>query len=108
MLRIIVSVMIISVFILADGPVLQTGQVKSYDADGIIVTDGSVKDDGYYQAGISRDYNLSGNSVVVDNATGLQWQDNESIMNIWSDAVSYCSSLSLSRVRVGDCPVLKN
>ena len=95
MLKIIATTMIMTVFALADGPVLQSGQVKSYDADGIVVTDGTVKDDGYYQAGIARDYNLSGNNVVVDNVTGLQWQDNESIMHIWSDAVSYCSSLSL-------------
>ena len=50
MLRIVILLVVTVLLVLADGSVLQTGQVKSYDADGIEVTDGSVKDDGYYRA----------------------------------------------------------
>ncbi len=96
---------------LADGPVLQTGQTKSYSADGDVVTDGSVKDDGYYHAGRARSYSRRGD-VVIDNATGLEWQDDvDSVEKPWvteenyndgnySDtlgdtATTYCSDFSL-------------
>ncbi len=94
MLRIIVSIMIMTVFALADGTVLQTGQVKSYDADGNVVTDGSIKDDGYYQAGVTRSYSRDGD-IVIDNTTGLQWQDNETIQKSWDVAGTYCVDFSL-------------
>ncbi len=89
MLRIIVMVMAMIVLGLADGSVLQTGQVKSYNADGDVVVYGSVKDDGYYRAGVVRSYSRSG-EVVTDNATGLEWQDNDTIQT-----TTICSDLQL-------------
>ncbi len=55
-------------------PLLKTGQTLSYDASGTVITDNSIKDDGYYQAGVARSYSRDGD-IVIDNATGLQWQD---------------------------------
>ncbi len=84
----------------AVAPVLKTGQIKSYDENGIIVTDRSLKDDGYYRAGKMRSYSRRG-EVVVDNATGLQWQDNEVVQRVgdgfgfMDDAEDYCSKLTL-------------
>jgi len=58
-------------------PVKKTGQIKSYDKNGTEVTDGSVKDDGYYQAGVETSYTRDDDKeVVIDNITGLMWQDN--------------------------------
>ena len=113
MFKIILSAILITVFILADGSVLQTGQVKSYDADGYVVTDGSIKDDGYYQIGLSRSYSRTGD-VVTDNTTGLEWQDDTeagSVTRPWVTqdnydygdycntsgwtAVGYCTALTL-------------
>ena len=88
MLKIIRAIIVMSVMIQANGPVLQTGQTQSYDAEGIVVTDGSIKDDGYYQAGVSRSYSRDGD-IVIDNATGLQWEDNESIVKRWVLAENY-------------------
>ena len=71
--------------LLADAP-LKTGQVKSYDAHGNEVARCAVKDDGCYQTGRARSYSRSGD-VVIDNTTGLEWQDNESVRKQWlSDA----------------------
>lgn len=97
MLKITVIAIALSVLTLADGPVLKTGQTLSYDAFGIVVTDGSIKDDGYYQAGVARSYSRIGR-VVTDNTTGLQWLDNVSIQKKWEDAsgdtaAAYCAAL---------------
>ncbi len=54
--------------------VLKTGQTKSYDKDGNEVTDGSIKDDGFYQKGTARAYTRA-NDIVTDNVTHLMWQD---------------------------------
>ena len=97
MLRILFFLMVAVLLALADGPVLQTGQTKSYDASGTVVTDGSIKDDGYYQKGVTRSYSSS-EDVIIDNATGLEWQDNESVTKPWTKtggdtAANYCASL---------------
>ena len=110
MLKIIVAATI-TMLSVADGSVLQTGQVKSYNADGNIVPYGSIKDDGYYRAGAIRSYSRIGD-LVMDNATGLQWQDNlESVLKPWvteanliaghyfdtsgDTATTYCGCLTL-------------
>jgi hypothetical protein len=55
----------------------KTGQTTSYDSDGNEVTDGSIKDDGYYQKGVEPSYTRDDNKeVVIDNITRLMWQDN--------------------------------
>jgi len=67
---------------------LKTGQVLSYNANGNLITDGSIKDDGYYKKGLSRSYSRDGD-IVIDNITGLQWQDNESITRPWLTQKNY-------------------
>lgn len=70
---------------------LKTGQFKSYDIDGNVVTDGSIKDDGYYQTGKARSWSRK-NDVVIDNATGLEWQDGTySIQKPWLTQENYDS-----------------
>ncbi|DAB29758.1 MAG TPA: hypothetical protein CFH84_07955 [Sulfurimonas sp. UBA12504] len=54
--------------------VKKTGQTKSYDANGNEVTDGSLKDDGYYQKGLTQSYTRA-SDTVTDELTGLMWQD---------------------------------
>ena len=60
-----------------NGGVLKTGQTTSYDENGSVVTDGSLKDDGYYQKGAVRSYTRSGVGIVTDYSTGIvqMWQD---------------------------------
>jgi hypothetical protein len=56
----------------------KTGQTKSYDENGNEVTDGSIKDDGYYQTGVTPSYTRDDTKeIVTDHITGLEWQDNE-------------------------------
>ncbi len=88
MLRILILLVVSALLALADGPVLQTGQVKSYDGDGNIIAYGSIKDDGYYRAGAARSYSRNYN-VVIDNATGLIWTDHESIKKPWVTQDNY-------------------
>ncbi len=58
--------------------VKKTGQTKSYNQDGDEITDGSVKDDGHYQKGVTPSYTRDDtNQTVTDHITGLIWQDDE-------------------------------
>jgi hypothetical protein len=56
-------------------------------------------DDGHYKLGIPRTFTRdNAKEVVTDHATGLMWQDNSEAktkMTSWSNATSYCTSLSL-------------
>ena len=76
----------------------KTGQTKSYDENGNEVTDRSIKDDGYYQTGVTPSYTRDdAKEIVTDHITGLMWQDNADASNItknWGDAKSYCQNLS--------------
>lgn len=85
MLKVVVQLFLTSL-LMADGPVLKTGQTKVYKAG----------DDGTYQAGTARSYTRSAAGVVSDNATGLQWQDDivSSTMSR-ADAATYCTNLAL-------------
>lgn len=77
--------------------VYKTGQTKSYNEDGVEVTDGSLKDDGYYQKGLDTNFTKNGD-ILIDNIAKLQWQNNEDVklkVNSWSKAGSYCSNLTL-------------
>jgi len=74
----------VAVLAFSGEPVLKTGQTTVH----------AEYDDGHHQAGVARSYSRSGD-VVIDNATGLEWQDNETVRKMWSDAISYCSSLPL-------------
>lgn len=55
----------------------KTGQTKSYDVNGTEVTNNSLKDDGYYQKGVTPDYTRA-SGMVADELTGLMWQDDYS------------------------------
>lgn len=100
MFKILISTLILTALALSDGLLLKTGQTQSYDTDGVVITDGSIKDDGYYQTGWTRGYR-SAVGVVKDNVTGLEWQDNYSDNGgdikqaEWQNAANYCFSLSL-------------
>ena len=81
----------VAAVLLADGPVVKTGQTTVYKQG----------DDGTYQAGIARSYTRT-NGVVKDNATGLEWQDDYSDNGgtikkdaNWEDAKTYCANLTL-------------
>jgi len=69
--------------------VLKTGQTTSY----------AEHDDGDYQTGETRSYTRDNDKeVVVDNATGLMWQDNSEAKTVtkpWTGAVTYCENLTL-------------
>jgi len=76
----------------------KTGQTKSYDENGNEVTDGSIKDDGYYQAGVAPSYSRDDTKeVVIDHITGLMWQDNDEAKTVrkqWLTDANYntCSN----------------
>ncbi len=121
MFKIFTISILLTMITFADGPVLQTGQTQSYDADGNVVTDGSVKDDGYYQAGIARSYGRDGD-IVIDNTTGLEWEDNESIEKQWvldenyngndsntsgDTATTYCEEFNLGNYEDWRLPSVK-
>jgi len=64
-------------------PLKKTGQTESYDMNGETVTDGSLKDDGYYQAGVEARYTRDDTTqIVTDHTEGLQWQDDEDVGNV--------------------------
>jgi hypothetical protein len=60
-----------------------TGQLSSYNNDGDEISDSSIKDDGFYQKGLSSSYTRDDEKeVVLDAVTGLMWQDNEAAKSI--------------------------
>jgi len=75
--------------------VKKTGQTKSYDENGTVKIDGSIKDDGFYQSGVTPSYKRVSNTVT-DNVTHLIWQDDTTPATMaWNTAQTYCSNLSL-------------
>ena len=98
MFKMFLTTLVLTVFTFADAPLLKTGQTISYDTYGNVVTDGSVKDDGYYQMGKARSYSRSAVGVVKDNVTGLAWQDDteaKTVMKNWDEAGLSCADLLL-------------
>lgn len=86
-MRKILLLLLASLWLYADGPVLKTGQTAVYQTG----------DDGTYQTGIARSYTRdNANGIVTDNTTGLIWQDNtvSPVMN-WTSAGTYCEDLTL-------------
>jgi len=71
----------------------KTGQTKSYDEAGNEVIDDSIKDDGYYQAGITPSYTRDNvKQTVTDHVTGLEWQDDAaagSVTKPWVTQTNY-------------------
>ena len=80
-------------------PIKKTGQTKSYNQSGEEVTDGSIKDDGYYQKGATPHYTRDdAKEIVTDTVTGLQWQDDRDAKTVkknWQEAIEYCADLTL-------------
>jgi len=74
----------------------KTGQTKSYDENGTEVTDGSLKDDGFYQKGVTPSYTRDdATNIVTDHTTGLMWQDDVdagTVTKNWADAKAYCAA----------------
>jgi len=77
----------------------KTGQTKSYDENGNEVTNGSIKDDGYYQSGVTHSYTRdNAKEIVTDNLTKLQWQDDSEARTLslsWQGAKDYCDGITL-------------
>ncbi len=65
----------------ATSTIKKTGQTKSYDANGAEVTDGTLKDDGYYQKGVTPQYTRA-SDIVTDELTGLMWQDDAAVSSV--------------------------
>jgi len=64
-------------------PVKKTGQTKSYNTYALEVTDGSLKDDGFYQKGVDHNYTRDDtNNIVTDHVTGLMWQDDANVSSV--------------------------
>ena len=92
----IMSILFVTILTLSASPVLKTGQTKSYNQNNKIITDGSVKDDGYYQTGISHNYvRDDSREIVTDYATNIEWQDTVLKMRTWQGAKYYCNTLPL-------------
>ncbi len=63
--------------------VKKTGQTNSYDEDGNEVTDGSIKDDGFYQKGVTPNYTRDDDKeIVTDHIIGLQWADDANVSSV--------------------------
>lgn len=76
---------------------IATGQTRSYGVRGELITNGSLKDDGYYKKGLGRSYSRN-NNIVTDKITGLQWQDDaraKSVKLAYKNGIKYCSDLIL-------------
>jgi len=58
----------------------KTAQTKSYDANGSIVKDETLQDDGFYQKGLTPKYTRDDKTqIVTDHVTGLEWEDTLSV-----------------------------
>ena len=88
----------------------KTGQTKSYDDNGVEITDNSIKDDGYYQKGITPNYARdTTKKIVTDTITGLQWQDDaeaKTLTKNWNEAQAYCQALTLGGYSDWRLPVI--
>ncbi|MCF6204503.1 MAG: DUF1566 domain-containing protein [Methylococcaceae bacterium] len=86
----------------------RTGQTRSFNQDSVI-TNWSIKDDGFYQTGIKQSFTRDDSKeVVTDLVTGLMWQDDidaKTVRKPWSitnsddtsgdTTTTYCANLTL-------------
>ncbi len=88
---------VVDIVAIKDGYGLKkTDQTISYDENGTVISDSSLKDDAFYQKGIESNYHRDNDiKIVIDNITGLIWQDNESLSKDWNNANEYCNNLTL-------------
>jgi hypothetical protein len=91
----IVFLIIMLIIVLFASSVVKTGQTKSYDQLNREVSYGSVKDDGYYKAGVGMRYTRNSKGIVTDHATGLEWDDTSLKIKSWYASRSYCNGLAL-------------
>ena len=84
-----------------------TGQVECYDNEKEIPCSSPGEafygQDGNYQAGIPRDYELvkpnpedDSTWYTIDNITGLMWQQKSQFSGTWENALEYCENLELA------------
>jgi hypothetical protein len=66
---------------------IKTGQTQSYDNNGNVVLDNSIKDDGFYKSGQPTKYTRDNESnIVIDHISKLMWQDGSiSTVKTWLD-----------------------
>ncbi len=92
-------------------PPKKTGQVNSYETNGLQVFDGSLKDDGFYQKGVTPNYSRNdGDEIVTDHITGLQWQDDVAVASVqkpWLEPIKYsqCTGTNGQALDVSQCSV---
>ncbi len=88
----------------------KTGQTKSYDEDGQLVSDGSIKDDGFYRRGQSVAFKRESSGVVKDLLDNLLWEDDDSVQSSvfsYKDAKRYCETLSVGASSNWRVPTIK-
>ncbi len=76
----------------------KTGATVSYSGNGFKVGTGSIKDDAFYQKGVIPSYTRDDTKeTVIDNITGLEWQDNNipEVQRDFDTAPQYCLNLDL-------------
>lgn len=72
-----------------------SGQIVCYDISGLIIPCVGSGQDGDYAIN-TPSYTDNGDGTVTDNVTGIVWQkQNDGLGRSWSDAKTYCSSLTL-------------
>ena len=71
----------------------------------------ALKSDGYYQKGVTPSYTRDdAKEVVIDNITGLMWQDDSDAKTVtkdWDDAKAYCQNLTLGGYKDWRMPNIK-
>jgi len=94
-----------------DKGVKKTGQTQSYNLKGLVELDEVIEDDGYYQKGVDPSYSRDNNKeTVVDNITGLMWQDNKEVSTNkreWDLSTAYCNELVLGGYQDWRVPNIK-
>lgn len=90
-----------------------TGQVKTYDAVGNVLTglqigDAFYRQDANYLKGSPMSYTDNGDGTVTDNVTGLMWAQEQSTIGMDHDqAATYCSNLTLGGYDDWRLPTIK-
>jgi small nuclear ribonucleoprotein (snRNP)-like protein len=82
------------------GGIKQTGQLRSYDENANVILDDSLRDDGYYRAGVPLHFvKDSSTKVIYDKITGLEWENTPHVQSTslsQKEAFYYCASLDLN------------
>ena len=93
---------------------LKTGQTKCYDydtGDEKICTEVHKGQDGYYKIGLDRSYTRDNiKEIVIDNATGLIWQDSEEakiLLKTWEEAKTHCENFTFGEYTDWRLPTIK-